>query len=65
MSERQLEGSEGLSEGSEELPEAYEGLIEGSRASQRGADGRADGRTEFLPILQDFVPCRGRCPATL
>ena len=23
-----------------------------------------DGRTEFLPILQDFVPCRGRCPAT-
>ena len=19
-------------------------------------------RTEFLPILQDFVPCRGRCP---
>ena len=28
-------------------------------------DGRTDGRTEFLPILQDFVPCRGRCPATL
>ena len=28
-------------------------------------DGRADVRTEFLPILQDFVPCRGRCPATL
>ena len=27
--------------------------------------GRTDGRTEFLPILQDFVPCRGRCPATL
>ena len=23
-----------------------------------------DGRTEFLPILQDFVPYRGRCPAT-
>ena len=20
---------------------------------------------EFLPILQDFVPCWGRCPATL
>ena len=28
-------------------------------------DGRTDGRTEFLPILQDFVPCWGRCPATL
>ena len=27
-------------------------------------DGRTDGRTEFLPILQDFVPCWGRCPAT-
>ena len=23
-----------------------------------------DGRTEYLPILQDFVPYRGRCPAT-
>ena len=27
--------------------------------------GRTGGQTEFLPILQDFVPCRGRCPATL
>ena len=26
---------------------------------------RMDGRAEFLPILQDFVPCWGRCPATL
>ena len=26
--------------------------------------GWTDGRTEFLPILQDFVPYRGRCPAT-
>ena len=24
-----------------------------------------DGRTEFLPVLQDFVPYRGRCPATI
>ena len=23
-----------------------------------------DGRMENLPILQDFVPYRGRCPAT-
>ena len=28
------------------------------------ADGQADGWTEFLPILQDFVPCWGCCPAT-
>ena len=25
-------------------------------------DVRTNVRTEFLPILQDFVPCRGRCP---
>ena len=25
-------------------------------------DGRADRCMEFLPILQDFVPCRGHCP---
>ena len=32
-------------------------------------EGRTDGRTdrgkEFLPILQDFLPCLGCCPATL
>ena len=28
----------------------------------RMADGWTYRRTEFLPILQDFVPCRGRCP---
>ena len=27
-------------------------------------DGRMDGWTEFLPILQDFVPYPGRCPKT-
>ena len=27
-------------------------------------DGRMNGRTENLPILQDFVPYRGRCPAS-
>merc|ERR1711895_315254 len=26
--------------------------------------GQTDGRTENLPILQDFVPYQGRCPAT-
>ena len=24
-----------------------------------------DGQTDFLPILQDYDPWRGRCPATL
>ena len=28
-------------------------------------DGCTDGHTEFLPILQHFVPYWGRCPATL
>ena len=28
-------------------------------------NGWTDGQMEFLPILQDFVPSRGRCPATL
>ena len=27
-------------------------------------NGRTDGQMEFLHILQVFVPCRGRCPAT-
>ena len=27
-------------------------------------DGRMDGQTENLPLLQDFVPYRGRCPAS-
>ena len=30
----------------------------------RWTDGWTDVRTENLPILQDFVPYRGRCPAT-
>ena len=30
-----------------------------------GMDGRTDGQTENLPILQDFVPCLGRCLASL
>ena len=27
-------------------------------------DGQMYGQTENLPILQDFVPYRGRCPAS-
>ena len=56
-SEGQLEGSEGQPAGSEGQPAGSEGQPEGGRT-----DGRTDVRTEFLPILQDFVPCRGRCP---
>ena len=32
--------------------------------TDRWMDGHMDVRTENLPILQDFVPYRGRCPAT-
>ena len=32
------------------------------RQTYRKMDVRMEGRTEFLPILQDFVPCQGRCP---
>ena len=70
-----MEGSEGLLEGSEGWLEGSEGQLEGSGGQPTGSEGQpagsegqpeggADGRTEFLPILQDFVPCRGRCPAT-
>ena len=27
-------------------------------------EGQTDGRTKNLPILQDFIPYRGHCPAT-
>ena len=47
-------------------PMAYQ---RGPRALKRGlgawqgvrGDGCMDGQMEFLPILQDFVPYRGRC----
>ena len=44
------------------------GLRAGMMAQRGGTDGRTDERTnertENLPILQDFVPYRGRCPAS-
>ena len=43
-------GSPGLSEGPPGLSEDFEG------------PGGTNGRTEFLPILWDFIPYRGRCP---
>ena len=63
------EGLEGLQKGPEGLQEGPEGLLEGPEGlrvltsrKDRRMDVRTDGQTEFLPILQDFVPCRGRCP---
>ena len=62
---------EGLRASWEGLRASWEGpkaSWEALRASWEapGGDGRTDGRTnertEFLPILQDFVPYRGRCP---
>ena len=47
-----------MPEGPESLPEGPEGLPGG----WVGMDGPMDKQTEFLLILQDFVPCRGRCP---
>ena len=59
-----LEGPGGLLEGSEGLPKGLEGLSEGSEGLPEGPrrDGWTYGWTEFLPILQEFVPCWGRCP---
>ena len=56
-SEGQLEGSEGQPAGSEGQPAGSEGQPEGGQMDGR-TDGRTYVRTEFLPILQDFVPCR-------
>ena len=62
-SEAQLEGSEGHLEGSGGQLEWSEAQLEGSEGQPRG-DGRTNGRTENLPIPQDFVPYRGRCQKT-
>ena len=66
--EGQVEGSEGLLEGFEGLLEGSEGWLEGSEGQPAGSEGQPAGsegqpeggrpyeQTEFLPILQDFVP---------
>ena len=59
-SEGQPAGSERQKEGFGDQPAESEGQPEGGGWT----GGRTDGRTEFLPFLLDFVPCRGRCPAT-
>ena len=43
---------------------SWEALRASWEAPGGGTDERTDERTEFLPILQDFVPYRGRCPKT-
>ena len=56
-SEGQTEGSEGQLEGAEG------GTNERTNGQTNGrTNGLTDGRTENFPILQDFVPYRGRCP---
>ena len=69
-----LEGCEDQLDGSEDYLEGSEGQQEGSEGQSAGAEGQYVGtgkhvwtyvRMEFLPILQDFVPCWGCCPATL
>ena len=59
--------SEGLTKGSEGRLKGFLGLLEGSEGWPEGSEGqseggRTDGRKEFHPIQQDFVPYRGRCP---
>ena len=64
--------SQGLAWTSQGLNRACQGLARASLGLawvpwawfRRGWGGWTDGQTEFLPILQDFVPYRGRCPAS-
>ena len=51
----QLEGSDGQLEASEGQLEGPEGQPAVSEGQPKG-DGQIDKQTEFLPILQDFVP---------
>ena len=39
------------------------GWASGLAGWPRGGNRRTDKQTENLPILQDFIPYRGRCPA--
>ena len=59
----------GLDEAVGGMDEALGGLAWAQKAWLRlwearlgGGDGRTDKQSEFLPILQDFVHYRGRCP---
>ena len=68
-SEPTKQTSEPAGQASEPASQASEPATQVSEALE-GGNGRMDGRmderrTENLPILQDFVPYRGRCPATV
>ena len=54
--EGQLEGSKGQPEWSEGQPQWFEGL------SESLLGGPIEGRTEFFPLLKDFIPYLGCCP---
>ena len=56
-----LKGSEACLAGSEAWLDGSKACLAGSWALE-GGNGRTDERTENLPILQDFVPYRGRYP---
>ena len=65
--------SQGLAWTSQGLNRACQGLARASLGLAWGPWGLApsggggvwtDGQTEFLPILQYFIPYRGRCPAS-
>ena len=54
----------GLARASLSLAWASLGLAQASGGTDERMNERTNERTEFLPILQDFVPYRGRCPAS-
>ena len=62
----QLEGSKGQLEWSEDQPAGSGGRPAGSEGQPEAGqtDVWMDGRTKFLPILQNFVLCRGHCLKT-
>ena len=64
-SEALLAYSEALPTGSKALPAGSEALPAGSEVLIDCQNRLTDGRMEILPILQDFVPYQGRCPASI
>ena len=65
-SQRDLRASQrALMASQKDLRASQRGLMAGGGGDVRTdvwMDERTDKRTENLPILQDFVPYRGRCP---
>ena len=61
-SEAWVAGSEAWLSGSEACLAGSEPCLAGFWALGGRVNERTNERTENLPILQDFVPYRGRCP---